>query len=618
VRARTYGVLLLALAGMLPLIVFGYLSIQRSQRTAVAEVRAGNDRLAGAIAQRIAAYTAGQRELLASVGAAALQAGAPERAQALLDAYELRYRHFNDIAVYDLAGQRVAGRLVPAPPAYAEGAARALDGVPAKSDLKPAEKHSAGFAHTMVFAEPVVIAGKRRGAVVARMDLVGIWPPVHSVRVGDTGFVRLITVDGQLLAHGNPEERRSVYNTDPVKDAALVAAGLLGRPVENHQGDLVISSVAFVPDFDWLVTVEQAVSEAFAGATAMGRDLIWFAAVALALMIAVGVLFGGYAVRGLERLRAHTRVLAGGKLDARVDSSSRLVEVRALGDALDDMAASLARLQAEARARERLATFARVAAGLAHDLRQPVEAVRDAVGAVNTEPDDRGAKDLLRRIGDRELPRLKRFVDDLQRLAKRGDLELEVRRVEPAALARSVAAELSDSPKWRGVTFVAEGEAGAVAVDEDLVRRAVTNLAGNGADACLEGGPGGEVRIEVADGAQGEVEIRVHDTGPGIPAERVAALFEGDFVSTKRTSGVGLGLGVVRQVADAHGGTLQVSSVVGKGSTFTLVLPQRVRDPAPSRGRAAGHPPPGEPRAAADPVDKGALQDAQLGTHGPG
>jgi two-component system sensor histidine kinase BaeS len=221
-----------------------------------------------------------------------------------------------------------------------------------------------------------------------------------------------------------------------------------------------------------------------------------------------------------------------------------------------------------------------VAAGLAHDLRMPIEAVRSAVELSTERPDDPTAQRLLGRIQQRDLPRLKRFVDDLHRLAHMGNLGLEYEEVDPEALLDDIRVELSSAPKWQGVSFELRGTASPAVLDKGLVRRAVFNLASNGAEACLELGPGGTVTLELHE-SDDTLEIRVSDTGVGLAPERVVALSQSDFQSTKRTSGVGLGLGVVRQVLAAHDGSLAIESTVGAGSVFTMRLPRTARSRGP-------------------------------------
>jgi len=571
-RARTYGLLLLALVGILPLAVFGYLALQRSESTAIDLARTSNQRLAVAVADRIAAYMTAERQLLATMGAAALQAKSRDDAKALLGAYELSHQHFHDVTVYRRDGSAWVGNPTGE---FARLATSAAAGERDSSRVKPAAKNATGaFAHTMVIAEPVMVAGRREGAIVATVDLVGIWPPINSTRVGKSGFVRLLTADGQLLAHGDPEERRFVFDADAGANRAFIAAAQNKSIVTNQQGKRVVASVAKVPNSNWVVLVEQSVGEAFAGAAAIRRDLVILGLLAVVVIILLGVVFGRFLVRGLERLRAHTNTLASGDLEARVDPKSRLLEVRALADSLNEMSESLHQLHEEARARERVTTFGRIAAGLAHDLRRPIEALRSACEMVTRAPDDPEAIALLQSVNEKDLPRLKEYMDDLRHLAQSGDMDLRRQRTDPGALVQEVVAELATKPKWAGVEFSATGECDDTFWDRRLIHRALFNLAANGAEAILEGRRSGMVTIALAPPREDElVQIRVSDNGVGIPQDRLGEILSVDFVSTKRTSGIGLGLGVVRQVADAHEGRVEVSSRPGHGTVFTLTLP---------------------------------------------
>lgn len=591
-RVRTYGLLLLVLVGVAPISVYGVSALTRAHTTSAQQVREGNRRAARAIAGRIAAYVASERQLVAAIGIAVWHARDAHARQLVLDAYQIGYRQLHDMAVYDAAGRIIAGRAPEERSArYQRFATRALAGERVQSNVEAATESGDLFAHTMTIGEPVEVAGERVGAIVARYDLVGIWPAVDSVRVGVTGVVRLLAHDGRLLAHGDPEERRYVFDGEVETDRAVVASALLGRNAMNRQGDEIVPAVAFVPGFPGIVVVEQAVLEAFADIEIMQRNLVLLAAAALAFAVALGLAFGRRLVRALEAMRAHTRALAG-DLQRKLALRTRLVEVRELSEALDDMAEELFDERERARARERLATFARVAAGLAHDLRMPIEAVRSAVELSVQRPEDPTVKRLLEKIRQRDLPRLKRFVDDLHRLAHRGNLGLEYTRVDLDALLDDIRSELAAAPKWYGVSFEVRGAARPAMLDRGLVRRAVINLASNGAEACLELSPGGTVTLEIEDvDAGGAIEIRIIDTGIGLPPDRVSALENSDFQSTKRTSGVGLGLGVVRQVLAAHGGELIISSQVGIGSVFVMRLPRMpARDTLHKHPASAGLP----------------------------
>jgi two-component system sensor histidine kinase BaeS len=114
-----------------------------------------------------------------------------------------------------------------------------------------------------------------------------------------------------------------------------------------------------------------------------------------------------------------------------------------------------------------------------------------------------------------------------------------------------------------------------VLADESLIGRAVANLVGNAADACLMAHPRpGQVKVTVVD-TPGNLLIEITDSGVGMSDQTLSDLMVNDFKSTKRNSGVGLGLGVARHVASAHGGTITATSIEGEGSTFVLRIPRQ-------------------------------------------
>lgn len=605
-RARTYGLLLLALIGIFPLALYGYLGIERSETTSIDAVREGNGHLAQVTAEAVRLHIEQQHDVLEILGMTVLESTDPTLTIAALR-LDVRYEHFSDMLVYRIRDgeiARVFGTVSkPRRDEYDQLVAQAV----AKPDLVvPTMVKRAKFGLTMTIVETVEFAGTLIGVIVAHYDLIGIWGVMRSVSVGDRTYARLVSEKNETIAHGSPDIRSISFRQHQDDVPKLLRAAATEDVTENFRGEEIVVAKAMVSSQTnpgacwqtmriaversgdsgdsaavltkeppcWQVLIEQAVDEAFAGTKAMKRDLVLVGVGVLLLVIIVGFFAGRWLVKALERLREHTRNLSV-DLTSRMTFNSGLVELRALADALDDMAKKLITERDEAKRRERLTTFARVAAGLAHDLRLPIEAVRGACDTVNRLQELDAAHQFLRKVSERELPRLKRFVDDLQRLARRGAIRLEMVSVDVLALVQEVHAELSSAPKWQGVEFEVVGKADSILLDRGLIRRAVLNLAGNAADACLARGIGHCVTMEIADTDDGQaMEIRVRDTGVGISPEQLRNLENGDFESTKRSTGVGLGLSVVRQVTLAHRGRLMVDSILGQGSTFVLQLPR--------------------------------------------
>src|SRR5439155_16058047 len=118
---------------------------------------------------------------------------------------------------------------------------------------------------------------------------------------------------------------------------------------------------------------------------------------------------------------------------------------------------------------------------------------------------------------------------------------------------------------------------GLVAFHASTLYRALLNLVQNAADAMPQGGT---VTLAGA-GTATHVQLQVQDTGSGIPAERLAQIFEPLY--TTKPGGTGLGLYIVQEVLAAHGGQVTVASVMEQGTTFTLTLPRQPMPPSAAR-----------------------------------
>jgi signal transduction histidine kinase len=174
----------------------------------------------------------------------------------------------------------------------------------------------------------------------------------------------------------------------------------------------------------------------------------------------------------------------------------------------------------------------------------------------------------FRRTVEREMQVVKRVLEDLQNIAKPIPLERF-----PIELNRSVGETIESMQplaETAGVTLRAELAPEQLYVEGDVfaLGRVYRNLVVNAIQATA---PGGLVVAAVE--AQGDrAQIRVYDTGCGIPADRLQAVFE-DFVTTKRR-GLGLGLAITRKIVEQLGGRITVASEVGKGTTFVIDFPR--------------------------------------------
>jgi len=215
-------------------------------------------------------------------------------------------------------------------------------------------------------------------------------------------------------------------------------------------------------------------------------------------------------------------------------------------------------------------------ATVAHEFRTPLTSLRMAIHLLAEQtvgPLSDRQLDLVTAARD-ECERLQGIVDDLLDLARirSGRLELHPRQVSTELLLEQARQATRDGSEQRHVPVDVEIQPGAevVTADPDRIELALNNLLTN---AVRHGPPGRPVLVR-ASRSNGAVRIEVRDDGPGIPAEYQPRLFEKFYrVPGSQPGGAGLGLSIVRDVVEAHGGKVGVQSAPGSGATFWIELP---------------------------------------------
>jgi len=288
--------------------------------------------------------------------------------------------------------------------------------------------------------------------------------------------------------------------------------------------------------------------------------LVGAAGLAAILAVFVTVMLSDRIVRPIERLTEMAERLGRGDTAVRAPVT-RGDEIGALGASFNRMADNLERLEALRR---------RMLGDVAHELRTPLTNVRCQLEAIEDGLVAPSAETLASLHA--ELLSLSRVVDDLQdlALADAGQLRLRVERVDAGAIARQVAQALTTTG-GPAVAVDAPSEC-PLRADGDRLRQILRNLVAN---ALAVTPPGGDVRVAVTRSDDG-VRIAVEDQGPGIPVDKRELVFERFFrldeSRSRASGGAGLGLAIVRELVELHGGTIRVEDAAGGGAQIVVEI----------------------------------------------
>lgn len=377
---------------------------------------------------------------------------------------------------------------------------------------------------------------------------------------------------------------------------AQLQTPLLGRPLRSsavypdRQGIEVVGTVVGVPGHPWRLITEVPVSDALLELRQLRRMSLWLSLMLAVLILGLALAMAGRIVAPVRRLVAATRRLAEGDLDARVRIHERN-EIGELGTAFNDMAEELSEKSARVRQlheREieragQLATVGELAAGVAHEIKNPIAGISGGLDLIIRHThDDAKLRPIVDEI-ERQVSRIDLAVRDLLAFARPAPLSFAPTRVSDV-VERALTLVRPFAHKAGVHMDVDENTVPPVLADAELIRQALVNLIVNGIQATKNGGRV-TVRTRLVDNG---VEISIGDTGAGIPAEELDRIFK-PFFTTKH-QGTGLGLSITKSIIDRHRGTLMVQSVVGRGTTFTIVLPQRGYEPQPPGGERAATP----------------------------
>jgi two-component system, OmpR family, sensor kinase len=315
-----------------------------------------------------------------------------------------------------------------------------------------------------------------------------------------------------------------------------------------------------------------AIGASLSNVRSIQRRLLWtlLLSVPIAILLALvgGAVLANRAIEPLDRMTATAHRISADHLEDRIEVSRADVELRRLAAAFNEM---LARLD------QSFKQIRQFTADASHELRTPVTILMGETElAMNDLLDYEECKAVL---GSRreELQRMARIVDDLLVLSQfdYGEKTLQVKPLDFSDLVIEICEQHKNQARSKGVTLdLMKTVPVETEGDSSRLRQMVRNVLDN---AIKYTPPGGTIAVELDQPNGKEFRLSVSDTGIGIPAAAQPHIFDRfyrvDQARTGEEGGSGLGLSIVKQIIEAHGGSISVKSDVGIGTVMTLILP---------------------------------------------
>lgn len=495
-----------------------------------------------------------------------------------------RHPHLTDLMVYDLNGRCVGAT---DPDWYK---IRGKDEKFFNEGLEgfnfPSIYGTESLGRVQLVSSPITRDDDVIGVVVAIIELKDIYQLMdQKIGLNETTDAFLLDEDLRFITAGRAEYK------------GLVESHLASTTLASHLKDefwvgqyvgsmarKVIGTALKIPGYSWYVVVERDYEDVVRQMTSLHRAVLFSTLGLLCIFIVASLALSRSITRPLLELVQSTRQIAAGKYGQPVLVSQEIEEVAFIGAELERMRRRIAISQERLKERlteseqlriesERLAAIGSLAASLAHEIRNPLNAMSLLLSRLQYSPSEDTRKNI---IGDLfgEIGRLDRLVSSILDYAR--PIQLDRKTVDVRSLIASIVDLYRSLAEAKGVRLdlVSDGSVHAH-IDSDRIKQCIVNLLKNSLDAMENGGV---VTLACRESQEGLV-IEVSDNGPGISKEIKPKLFSPFF--TTKENGTGLGLSSVHKIIAAHGGHIEVVTDSQKnelvdGAKFIISIPSNL------------------------------------------
>ncbi len=569
---------IMILVVVIPLFGLGVILTLAAQRAVVESVQRDQSEIAKRTADQVSLFVERPLELLdATASMIAISRTDSREQETVLVELSVMFPFFEEILSVDPDGNILASSNPGKAPVFGPKE-KALESIREKKTFQSTVYLSADYLPFMDVAIPYFWRGKVNGALLARINLRGMWDIIDGIRVGRTGRAFLISKKGILIAH--PDKKKVLKNIDLSRDPAVTAliqkkTGTL-EEIHEGEGNWLVSYAPVHGKLGWGIVIEQKASEAYAFLNYMRWMTLIAGILSILVAILVSVVTARQVVKPVRSLESWSRRISIGDFDYLDTHRSR--------DELGRLFISFKRMRdrlREAREQEYLAMLGTASSALAHKIKNSIVSLKTLSDLFSSRKSDAHFMEQFEKEFPDAVAHLEHILRQLSKVAS--EYKLEPVPVDLGELLKQLERKYKDASVKRKIQFriLSADSIPHLEGDRERLYDVFENLIVNAFEAMPRGGDF-SIRIKKGKGRIPHprlisrdnidlVQITVQDTGSGIPKEKLSDVFR-PFITTKQ-GGMGIGLTVVKKIISQHGGAVEIESEKGKGTAFTILLP---------------------------------------------
>ncbi len=461
---------------------------------------------------------------------------------------------------------------------------------------------------TFFIAAPVIgQSGGLAGTVYGSVGTNKIIVHILNVSLGDTGECYLVNKDGRFLAHKEPHRILTENISQSGSFKNIFEKRDLGQPYLDYRGIQVLGTSMKVAGTDWYIVVEQDREEAFQSAETLKRIVFLTLLLFIGCALMLTWIISYHIVRPIRKLSKYAGIIGEAKFDRATLTINRRDEIGMLYRAFQDMSAKLQKRQSHleqkvdlkdaklketdlilkktkliAERSEKFAAIGRMGAAVAHEIRTPLTSLKLFMESMEAEIEISPEDEEDFQIAMKQISRIEATINRFLDFTKPQDLVFS--EISLAELVEDVLIMVRPMIKRQECTLDINMDEALPPIhgDRKLLAEALVNLFVNALEAMECPGLLSITVVKdnfaISDGTTVPcLRIDISDTGHGITEEQIDNLFEPFF--TTKASGTGLGLPLVFNTIQNHGGVIRVKSRVQHGTTFSIYLPLNIKQP---------------------------------------